>query len=130
LLPARRQPFVCLAGRQVEEIELAFAEGVPLPQKIDGRRIENRNFVYTSDYQLEGRALKVRREFVSRVPLRDVFASNAVRMAYAGQPAQELAEAAPSNSPSMAKRTSGRTGHSPTLRGKIRASSATSRRAT
>jgi hypothetical protein len=104
LLPARKLPFTCLAGTQVEEIELTFAEGLPLPQKIDGRRIETKSFVYTADYRLENRSLKVRREFVSRVPgqvcaaeveseiaqpLRDVFASNATQMAFAAQPAPQ-----------------------------------------
>jgi transglutaminase-like putative cysteine protease len=102
-LPGRKLPFTCFAGTQVEEIELTFAEGLPLPQKIDGRRIETKSFVYTAGYRLEDRTLKVRREFVSRVPgqvcaaeieadiaqpMRDVFASNATRMAFAvpGQP--------------------------------------------
>lgn len=112
LLPARKLPFTCLAGTQIEEIELTFADGVPLPQKIDGRRIETRSFVYTADYRLENRSLKVRREFVSRVPgqvcateveaeiaqpLRDVFASNGTRMAFAAQPAPKPAQ--PSTSP-------------------------------
>jgi hypothetical protein len=107
LLPARKQPFVCLAGKQVEEIELTFAEGLPLPQKIDDRRIETTSFVYTADYRLEDRRLKVRREFVSRVPgqvcaaeveteiakpLRDVFASNGTRMAFVAQPAPKPAQ--------------------------------------
>jgi hypothetical protein len=103
LLPGRKLPFTCLAATQVEEIELIFAEGVPLPQKIDDRRIETKSFVYTAEYRLENRSLKVRREFVSRVlgqvcaaeveaeiaqPLRDVFASNATRMAFPAQPTQ------------------------------------------
>jgi hypothetical protein len=68
ILPARKTPFTCAAGTQVEETELTFADGLPLPQKIDGRRIETKSFVYTADYRLDGRTLKVRREFVSRVP--------------------------------------------------------------
>jgi hypothetical protein len=111
LLPGRKLPFTCLAGTQVEEIELTFAEGVPLPQKIDGRRIETKSFVYTAEYRLENRSLKVRRELVSRVPgqvcaaevaaeiaqhLRDVFASNATQMAFAAQPAPKPAQPATS----------------------------------
>jgi Domain of Unknown Function with PDB structure (DUF3857)/Transglutaminase-like superfamily len=106
LLPGRKLPFTCLAATQVEQIELIFAEGVPLPQKIDDRRIETKSFVYTAEYRLENRSLKVRREFVSRVPgqvcaaeveaeiaqpLRDVFASNATRMAFPAQPAAQPA---------------------------------------
>jgi hypothetical protein len=107
LLPSRKLPFTCFAGTQVEEIELTFAEGVPLPQKIDGRRIETKSFLYTADYRLDNRSLKVRREFVSRVPgqvcaaevegaivqpLREVFASNATRIAFPAQSAQRPAQ--------------------------------------
>jgi tetratricopeptide (TPR) repeat protein len=63
----RKRPFICYAGRQIEEIELTFAEGVPLPLAPKGRKIEQRAFTFTSDYRLEDRTLKVRREFVSRV---------------------------------------------------------------
>jgi transglutaminase-like putative cysteine protease len=98
VLPARKQPFTCFAGTQVEEIEITFAEGLPLPQKIDDRRIETKSFVYIAGYRLDGRTLKVRREFVSRVAaqvcapevaadiapsLRDVTASNGARMTFA-----------------------------------------------
>jgi hypothetical protein len=101
-LPARKLPFTCLAGTQVEEIALTFADGVPLPQKIDGRRIETKSFVYSAEYRLENRTLEVRREFASRVPgqvcpieveaelaqpMRDVAASNATQMAFSAQPA-------------------------------------------
>jgi hypothetical protein len=68
ILPARRTPFTCAGITQIEEIDLTFAEGLPLPEKIEGRRIETRSFVYTADYRLEGRTFKIRREFVSRVP--------------------------------------------------------------
>jgi hypothetical protein len=108
LLPARQLPFTCFAGTQVEEIDVTFADGLTLPLTIDGRRIETKSFVYTSGYRLEDRTLKVRREFVSRVPgqvcaaevgaeiaqpLRDVFASNAMRMAFAAS--KQVTPAAP-----------------------------------
>jgi hypothetical protein len=64
----RQLPFVCYAASQVEEIELSFADGLPLPQTIPNRTIDNRWFSYTAQYRLEGRTLKIRREFVSRVP--------------------------------------------------------------
>lgn len=64
----RQLPFICYAGRQVEEIELSFADGLPLPQTIQNRNIDNRWFSYTAQYKLEGRTLKINREFVSRVP--------------------------------------------------------------
>jgi tetratricopeptide (TPR) repeat protein len=65
----RKLPFVCFAGRQVEEIDVTFADGVPFPVALPtkGRKIEERLFTYTSEYKLEGRTLKIHREFVSRV---------------------------------------------------------------
>ena len=47
---------------------MSFADGLPLPQTIPNRTIDNRWFSYTAQYRLEGRTLKIRREFVSRVP--------------------------------------------------------------
>jgi hypothetical protein len=101
-IPVRKLPFTCLAGTQLEEIAITFADGLPLPQKIDGRRIETKGFVYTADYKLDNRTLNVRRELVSRVggqvcaaeveaelaqALRDVTASNATQMVFAAPPA-------------------------------------------
>jgi len=63
----RKHPFVCLAGRQIEEIELTFAAGLTLPAVPQGRTIENSRFSYVAQYRLEGRTLKARREFVSKV---------------------------------------------------------------
>jgi tetratricopeptide (TPR) repeat protein len=63
----RKHPFVCLAGRQIEEIELTFAAGLTLPSVPQGRTIENSRFSYAARYRLDGRTLKVRREFVSKV---------------------------------------------------------------
>jgi hypothetical protein len=101
ILPARKLPFTCAAATQVEDIDMTFAAGLPLPQKIDGQRIETKSFVYAADYRIEGRTLKIRRTFVSRVPgqicapeiaaevaqpLRNVTASNATRMTFPAQP--------------------------------------------
>jgi len=65
----RKLPFVCYAGRQVEEIDVTFADGIPFPVALPtkGRRIEDRAFTFMSDYRIENRTLKIRREFVSRV---------------------------------------------------------------
>jgi hypothetical protein len=67
-LPGRKLPFVCYSGRQVEEIDLTFAEGLPLPRALNPRKIENRVFTYVSDSRIDDRTLKIRREFVSHVP--------------------------------------------------------------
>ena len=72
LLGARHQgrklPFTCLAGRQVEEIEVTLPEDRPLNLAVPGRKIANKLFSYKSDYHLEGRTLKIRHEFVSLTP--------------------------------------------------------------
>jgi hypothetical protein len=65
--PDRTSPFVCFAGRQVEEIDIEFADGLPLPVVAKDRTIKTGVFTYTSDAKLEGRTLRIRREFVSRV---------------------------------------------------------------
>jgi hypothetical protein len=64
----RTLPFVCRAGRQVEEIEITFADGLPMPRRVTGRTIDTRVFSYASHYRFENRTMKVRREFESRVP--------------------------------------------------------------
>jgi hypothetical protein len=65
---ARKLPFTCLAGRQVEEIEVTLAEDKPLNITVQGRKIATKLFSYKSDYHLEGRTLKIRHEFVSLTP--------------------------------------------------------------
>jgi hypothetical protein len=66
--PNRQLPFMCMSGRQVEEIELTFAEGLPLPQPIAARKIVNRAFSFVATAQLEDRTLTIRREFEVHVP--------------------------------------------------------------
>lgn len=63
----RHMPFMCFAGRQVEEIDVSFADGLTMPEALKGRTMENRAFTYQTSYQIEGRTLKIRREFVTRV---------------------------------------------------------------
>jgi transglutaminase-like putative cysteine protease len=64
----RQLPFVCRAGRQIEEIELILADGLPLPRRLKGRVIDTRLFSYASHYTYDRNIIKVRREFESRVP--------------------------------------------------------------
>jgi hypothetical protein len=64
----RHVGFQCYSGQQIEEIRVTFAEGLPLPQKITGRTINNRVFTYTSSYSQDGRTFMVRREFTAHVP--------------------------------------------------------------
>ena len=64
----RRASFHCLAGRMADEIDMTFAEGMPLPKVLNPETVENQLFTYTATYQLDGRTLKVRHAFESRVP--------------------------------------------------------------
>jgi transglutaminase-like putative cysteine protease len=66
-LEERKEPFTCLAGHQIEEIDVTFAVGLPLPIVPKGRTIHNPKFTYVAQYKLDERTLKVRREFVSKV---------------------------------------------------------------
>jgi hypothetical protein len=63
----RRSPFVCYAGTQIEDIDAKFAPGLPLPVPLRPTSIDNPYFSYRSTYRLEDRALKIHREFISRV---------------------------------------------------------------
>jgi hypothetical protein len=64
----RRSAFRCLAGRQIEQIEISFADGLPMPVELNPRTLETRLFTYTTSYKAENRTFTVRREFVSNVP--------------------------------------------------------------
>jgi transglutaminase-like putative cysteine protease len=59
--------FRCFAGRQIEVIELTFADGLPMPGGFNARKLETRVFTYTTSYKVENRTLTIRREFVSTV---------------------------------------------------------------
>jgi len=63
----RQTDFVCFATREVEEIEISFADGLALPNRPAGTTIDNSYFSYRSDYELVDRTLKVRRTFTSKV---------------------------------------------------------------
>jgi transglutaminase-like putative cysteine protease len=63
----RQTDFACYAGRQVEEIELTFAEGLPLPKAVKEIPIDNKYFSYQSSLVIKGRTLTIRREFKSKV---------------------------------------------------------------
>jgi hypothetical protein len=64
---ARKTDFFCYAGKQVEEIALTFAAGLPLPKAIRGSSIDNGIFSYRASHTIEGRTLMIRREFTSKV---------------------------------------------------------------
>jgi hypothetical protein len=66
-LADRKTDFVCYAGKQVEEIELTFADGLPLPRVPRGNIIDTRHFSYLSSYTIQRRKLTIRHEFTSKV---------------------------------------------------------------
>ena len=63
----RQTDFFCYAGKQVEEIEMTFAERLPLPKAIREAPVDNKFFSYQSSYTIKGRTLIIRREFKSKV---------------------------------------------------------------
>jgi len=66
-IAGRTTDFICFPGRQVEEIELTFADGLPMPRPTRGRNIDSKYFSYQSHYVISGRTLTIRREFRSNV---------------------------------------------------------------
>jgi transglutaminase-like putative cysteine protease len=67
-LSGRKMDFACYAGKHVEEVELTFEKGLPLPKPTKGVAIDNKYISYRSSHTLAGRTLTVRREFESKVP--------------------------------------------------------------
>lgn len=63
----RREAFVCLGGRQIEEIDITFAPELAMPRRPNARSIETKAFTYKATYTIDDRVMKVRREFTSRV---------------------------------------------------------------
>jgi transglutaminase-like putative cysteine protease len=66
-LADRQTDFICYAGKQVEEIELTFAQGLPLPKPIREAAVDNKYFSYRASFTVKGRTLTIRREFTSKV---------------------------------------------------------------
>ncbi len=66
-LSGRASAFVCYAGEQTEDIDATFADGFPMPVAPPALRIKKPLIAYRSSFKLEGRTLRIHREFVSRV---------------------------------------------------------------
>lgn len=64
----RTEPFVCLAGRQIEEIDIEFAPELALPRRQPPRSVEGPGVTFRATQVLEERTLRIRREFTSSVP--------------------------------------------------------------
>jgi len=67
LVNGRTSAFICYAGRQIEDIEVTFAPGLPMPMPRPSGNINTPAFTYRSSYTVEGRTLKMHREFISLV---------------------------------------------------------------
>ena len=67
-IAGRQLPFSCGSGREIEEIKLVFADGLPHPRHLMGRTIDTRLFSYESHYMYVGNTMTVRRVFESHVP--------------------------------------------------------------
>jgi hypothetical protein len=67
-IEGRKAEFVCYAGKEAEEIDVTFAEGLPLPDKLAAMELNDKYFSFREQSWIEGRTLKIRRAFVSSVP--------------------------------------------------------------
>jgi transglutaminase-like putative cysteine protease len=66
-LNGRKSAFICYAGHQSEDIDATFDQSLPMPVALMPITIDNPAFTYRATFVVEGRTLKMHREFVSRV---------------------------------------------------------------
>ena len=66
-LNGRKSTFICYAGHQTEDIDATFDQSLPMPVPLVPITIDNPAFTYRATFKVEGRTLKVHREFVSLV---------------------------------------------------------------
>ncbi len=66
-LNGRKSAFICYTGRQTEDIDATFDQAFPMPVALAPITIDNPAFAYRATFRVEGRTLKMHREFVSRV---------------------------------------------------------------
>jgi hypothetical protein len=66
-LNGRKSAFICYAGRMTEDIDATFDPALPMPVPLAAQTIENGAFTYRATFRIEGRTLRMHREFVSRV---------------------------------------------------------------
>jgi hypothetical protein len=63
----RKMPFMCFAGRQIEDIDATYDQGLPMPVAPGPITINNAAFSYRANFKVESRTLKIHREFESHV---------------------------------------------------------------
>jgi hypothetical protein len=66
-LNGRKSAFICFAGRQTGDIDATFDQSLPMPIPLTPLTIDNPAFTYLANFRIEGRTLRMHREFVSRV---------------------------------------------------------------
>jgi hypothetical protein len=66
-LNGRKSAFICYAARQTEDIDATFDQTLPMPIPLAPLTIDNPAFTYQATFKVEGRTLRMHREFVSRV---------------------------------------------------------------
>jgi hypothetical protein len=66
-LDGRKSAFTCYAASQTEDIEAIFDQNLPMPTPLAPLTIENPAFSYRAAVKVEGRTVKMHREFISRV---------------------------------------------------------------
>ena len=65
----RKTAFQCYAGHQIEDIEASFDSALSvMPVPVRPIAIDNPHFSFQARFGIDGRTLRIRREFVSRVP--------------------------------------------------------------
>jgi hypothetical protein len=66
-LNGRKSAFICYAARQTEDIDATFDQSLPMPVALAAQSIDNPAFTYRATFKIEGRTLRMHREFVSHV---------------------------------------------------------------
>jgi hypothetical protein len=63
----RKIAFLCYAGREIEDIDVTFDQALPMPVPVKPISIDNARFNFQASFKVEGRTLKIHREFTSHV---------------------------------------------------------------
>jgi hypothetical protein len=63
----RKTAFLCFAGHEIEDIDVTFDQALPLPVPVAPTAINNAHFNFQASFRIEGRTLRIHREFISHV---------------------------------------------------------------
>ncbi len=66
-VPGRETDFICYAGRQIQDIAITFADGLPMPDLTSPIKVETPYFTYAATSAISGRTLRLHRDFTSSV---------------------------------------------------------------